>query len=224
MVKGKTTIIVPAYLNTELSLNMTIACIGNITKYTDDKDYELILIEDVPKHGFRNDWKTFRIEEHIILPERTNYATKMNMAAKKAKGEYLAFIQNDCFVWEGWLPNLRWYLEHGDGCIIPHQFPNKPRQWVKDTYTQTFEECRSQGARDACMIMITREAFDKTGGFNEDMEAFVEADFYERMGRVGVKQDTTSKVIVTHIGLSTHSQNQEEFDRAVHHDSLIRNK
>jgi len=114
-------------------------------------------------------------------------------------------------------------LENGSDCIIPHQFPSAPRQWVKDTYTKSMEECRNQGARDACMIMIKRESFDKTGGFDENLDAFVEGAYYERMGEVGVKQETTSKVIVTHIMLSTHSQDPVRFAESIHHDTEIRN-
>lgn len=224
MKKGLVSVIVVGYHKTPLSAHITMACLANITKYTDAADYELILIEDVPEYNVRDDYHVLKIDKHIILDEYTNYSTKMNLAAQQAQGEYLCFVQNDVFVWEGWLKGLRYYLETRLGeAIIPAQFPCT-RQQILDSYAMTLDEGLNMGARDACMIMITREAFGRTGGFNEELQAFVEADFYERMGRAEVNQVTTNKVQITHLTLGTHYQDMKEFDKKVDHDSRIRNK
>lgn len=224
MRKGLTSVIVVGYHKTALSAHITMACLANITKYTDTEDYELILIEDVPEFNVRDDYHVLKIDKHIILDKYTNYSTKMNLAAKEAQGEYLCFVQNDVFVWEGWLKGLRYYLENGLGeAIIPSQFPCTRGQML-EAYAESMLGGLNRGARDACMIMITREAFDKTGGFNDDLQAFVEADFYDRMSKVGVNQVTTNKVDITHLTLGTHYQDMDVFDKKVHHDSLIRNE
>lgn len=223
MIKGLTTVIVIGHHNTPLSAHMTMLCLANITKYTDPEDYELILIEDVPKFPVRDDYHVLKIDKHIVLDKYTNYSTKINIAAKEANGEYLAIVQNDVFLWEGWLKGLRWYFENGlCEAIIPDQFP-RSRQYILDSYAMTMEEGLNMGARDACMIMITQEAFKRTGGFNEQLEALQEADFYERMASTGVNQVTTNKVQVSHMTLGTHYQNQEEFWGKVSHDSKLRN-
>lgn len=223
MIKGLTSVIVVGYHKTAISAHNTMACLANITKYTDTEDYELILIEDIPEFPVRDDYHVLKIDNHIILDKYTNYSTKMNLAAKEAQGEFIVFIQNDVFVWEGWLTGLRYYLENGLGdAIIPAQFPCT-RQQILDSYDMTMEEGLNMGARDACMIMITREAFDKTGGFNDDLQAFVEKDFYDRMSNAGVNQITTNKVQITHLTLGTHYQDMDEFDKKMHHDSQILN-
>jgi len=220
----KTTIIVVGYHETQLSAHLTMLCLANITKYTDPEDYELILIEDVPKYQVRDDYHVLKIDKHIILEERTTYSKKINIAAEQATGEYLAIIQNDVFVWEGWLKGLRYYLENGMGeAIIPDQFP-RSREDILNSYKMSMEEGLNKGARDACMIMITAEAFKKTGGFNPDLQILQEADFYERMSAAGVNQITTNKVQVSHMTLGTHYQDMEEFERKLDHDSKIRNK
>lgn len=219
--KGLTSVIVVGYHETKLSAHMTMLCLANITKYTNTKDYELILIEDVPKEEVRDDYHVLKIDKHIILDERTSYSRKINLAAKEAKGEYLAIVQNDVFVWEGWLNNLRYYLDTGLGeAIIPDQFP-RTRQYILDSYKMTLEEGLDMGARDACMIMITAEAFKKTGGFNEDLLILQEGDFYERMSAAGVNQITTNKVQVSHMTLGTHYQDWEEFERKLDHDGKV---
>jgi len=223
MIKGLTSVIVIGYHKTAVSAHMTMACLANITKYTDTTDYELILIEDVPEFPVRDDYHVLKIDKHIILDEYTNYSTKMNLAAKEAIGDVLIFVQNDVFVWEGWLKGLRYYLDNNLGeAIIPSQFPIT-RQQMLDTYAMTYEEGLNKGARDACMIAITKEAFARTGGFDDNLQVFVEKDFYQRMSDAGVNQITTNKVDITHITLGTHYQDMDAMEKKMAHDSEIQN-
>ena len=224
MKKGLTSIIVPAYNATPVSAHITMACLANIARFTDREDYELILIEDCPKVAVRDDYKVLGIDKHFVLTKRTNYATKMNLAAAQAEGEFLAFIQNDCFVYEDWLPVLRYYLEKKlADVVVPDQTP-RDRKYIKDAMELSLEDGLYKGNRDACMMVMTREAYDKTGGFNGKLEAFVEADFYERCGVNGVNIAPTNKVVVTHITLATHYQDMKAFNKAMTNDFLIRNK
>lgn len=224
MTKGLTTVVVPCYNGSKISAHITMACLANITRFTDVKDYELILIEDCPVENVRDDYKVLKIDSHIVLGERTNYATKMNEATNYANGEFLAFIQNDCFVYEGWLPKLRYYLENKlCDCIVPDQTP-RSRAYIKQAQRLPLKEGLGKGNRDACMMMMTRDAYEKSGGFNGGLEAFVEADFYERCGRTGVRIEPTNKVAVTHITLATHYQDMDRFNEAMDHDSIIRNR
>lgn len=225
MRKGFTSIIVPAYDMTPVSAHITMACLANIAKYTDPEDYELILIEEEPPSmcKVRDDYGALKIDNHILLTEYMNYSTKMNTAAKQAKGEYLCFIQNDVFVWEGWLDVAKAYFESGMAeCLVPDQFP-RTREYILNAMDMTLEEGLDAGARDACAIFITADAFKRTGGFNENLRAFVEADFYSRCDEAGVIIHPTNKIQITHITLATHYQDMEEFDKKVTHDSLIRN-
>lgn len=220
-----TSVIMPCYVQTLFQAHMSMAALANITKYTDPDEYEMIVIEDIPKFPIRDDYHVLKIDTHITLNQYTNYSTKMNMATKKAKGDYLVFIQNDVFIWEGWLEGMRYYLDNDLADIVfPDQIP-RSREFVKQSYKLTPEEAIGQGARDAGMFMITRQGFEKSGGFNDDLKIFVEADFYERLGATGVRQVTTNKTLFTHIALGTHySLPMEEMEEKMNHDSLIRNK
>jgi len=213
------------------------SCIADINKHTNPDEYELILIEDVveeventvPKgkrhhYKFRDPWGKYKIDKHIILEEKTSYSKKMNLAAKYANGEYLMFVQNDVFVDDNWLSDLRYYLENDlADCMIPNQFPLLREEYLLSK-KETHEENLGKGHRDACLVAITKDAFEKVGGFNEELEAFVEADFYGRFpGPHGLRINTTSKVSLTHIQLGTHYQDMDEFNRKMTHDSRIRN-
>lgn len=222
-----TTVIVPAYVQTRLSAHITMACIANIIRFTDPSEYELILIHDIPQFTVRDDYKIFDKNQgfkEIILDKYTNYSEKMNMAAKEAKGDYLAFIQNDCFVWEDWLPRLRYYIENDlADALVPDQ-TQRDRQFITEAQNMSLEEGLNKGNRDACMIFISKEGFEKSGGFNNNLQAFVEADFYDRCAGAGVRLCPTNKVVVTHLTLATHYQDMDEFEKRMSNDAAIRNK
>lgn len=212
-----------AYNQTAVSAHMTMAALANIRKYTSDEDYELILIEDIPKFNIRDDYGVLHIDNHIILDEYTNYTTKMNMAAKVAKGDYLCFIQNDVFVWEGWLDSFHYYFDNKmSECMMPDQLP-RTRQYMLDAYAMTLDEGIGNGHPEDCLYFMTRDAFARIGGWNEDIRVLVHKDFMLRCSNAGVTIDSTNKIQVTHITLATHYQDMDLMNKGLTHDSLIQN-
>ena len=217
------TIIVVGYHQTAVSAHMTMACLANITKYTNPDDYELILVEDIPKVNIRDDFHVLKIDRHIILDEYTPFSQKVNLAAKEAKGEYLAIIQNDCFVWEGWLEAAKYYLDSGIEALVPDQIP-RTRQYILESYDMTLDQGLDMGYRDACMMILTKRAFNRAKGYNPDMTVLVEGDFYERLRLSGTEIHTTNKIQVTHITLATHYQDMDLMERGMQKDSLVGNR
>ena len=67
-----------------------------------------------------------------------------------------------------------------------------------------------KGGRDAGLIMMTREAFNKTGGWDEDLTLLAERDFYDRMGNAGLNWIDTNKVQITHIMAATNLNRLDE--------------
>lgn len=221
-----TSIILTAYLQTPFQAHMTMACIANITRYTDTSDYELILMSDSEKYPVRDDYKVLKIDQYVKT-EGMGYTKSMNEGARLAKGDALVFLQNDVFVWEGWLPKLRWYLEQGVAeCIIPDQCP-RDREFVKKSYKLDQMEATRWGSRDAGLLMITKEAFKRTGGWNEDLSLLCEKDFYQRMQTNKVSQIDTCAVMISHIMAATNldrlHERPEEYDAMMRHDADILN-
>lgn len=217
----KTSVILTAYNQTPVSAHITMAALANITKYTDPEDYELILIEDIPKFPVRDDYNVLKIDKHIILDEYTNYTVKMNMAAKEASGDYLCFIQNDVFVWEGWLDSFHYYFDNKlSECMIPDQLP-RTREYIKAANAMTYEEGLNYGHPEDCMYFMTKEAFKKIGGWNENLQALIQRDFYKRCADAEVIVNSTNKIQVTHITLATHYQDMEAFDKKLAHDDRV---
>jgi len=187
---------------------MTMTAIDCIGKYTNPDEYELIVVDPEPTEPIRNEYKVLPEYAHLTPSPDPDYASCMNLGAKEAKYDYLVFIQNDVFVHEGWLPGLRQYLESSDfDVVFPDQVP-RSRQFVLDSYQvdpfgPEILGGRLVGARDAGLIMMTREMFDKVGGWGEGMSLLAERDMFERLGKAGMRQAQTTKVYITHIMAAT---------------------
>ena len=203
---------------------MTMTCIDCVGKYTNPDEYELIVVDPEPSEAIRDDYKVLPKFKHLKPSPDPDYAACMNLGAKEAKGEYLVFLQNDVFVHEGWLPGLRQYLDSGKWRVVyPDQSPRN-RQYVLDSYTRDpFHPESLTGSRDAGLMMITREAFDKVGGWDDDLSLLAERDMYERLGKAGILWTDTNKVLITHIMGATnwvqHHNDPEGYDKRMQKDA-----
>lgn len=237
-------IIVSCFNKTHVSAHMSMLCLDHIRKFT-DPPYELIVIDPIPKEPIRDDYKTlglpqFRIDPPeygiktkndltwVKLKKDPGYARGMNMGSELAKGDVLVFIQNDVFVREGWLTGLLYYIEKGFEIVYPDQAP-RDRKYVVDSYARSWDDADAmKGSRDEGLIMITRQAFDRLGRWNEKLSLLVNADFLEKFHTIPVKWTDTNKVMITHITAGTNLQTLEndpkEYERKMKHDSRIRKK
>lgn len=223
----KTSIILTAYIQNQFQCHMTMAAIANVTRYTDPQEYELILMSDSEKFPVRDDYKVLKIDQYVKT-EKMSYTQSMNAGVKRAKGELLVFLQNDVFVWEGWLKNLRWYFEQGlCDCVIPDQCP-RDRKFVKESYNMDMLTGAKYGSRDAGLLMISKDAFKRTGGWNEQLTILAEKDFYDRMANNGVNQIDTCKVMISHIMAATNldllNKNPLKYDDMMKKDAAILNQ
>lgn len=214
-------IIVTAYIQTPFQAHMTMASIANVTRYTDPEDYELILVSSEEKFPVRDDYHVLKIDDYV----KTNcsYTAAMNLGANRAHGDVFVFLQNDVFVWEGWLAKMRWYIEHNlADCVIPDQVP-RDRRFVMKSWGMTMEEGMKYGSRDAGCLMITKDAFWKIDGWNEELTLLCEKDFYQRMANAGIRQVDTCKVMITHIMAATNLhrlyENPREYEEMMANDA-----
>lgn len=217
----QTSIIMTAHIQTPMQAHMTMAAIANVTRYTPEDEYEFILMDADNKFPVRDDYHVLKIDNHVYT--KLGYTASMNEGARLAMGDILVFMQNDVFVWEGWLPKLRWYIDnHFADAMFPDQCP-RDRKFVEQSYLLDDISAMKFGSRDAGLLMITKEAFAKTGGWNKDLSLLAEKDFYERMGKAGVTYKDTCKVLITHIMAATNldllNTNLEEYNRRMDHDA-----
>lgn len=138
-----------------------------------------------------------------------NYSAINNFAAKKARGEYLLFLNNDTeVITEDWIQELLgicqrqgtgavgarlYYGDHtiqhagtviGIGGIAGHMFVNLPGE--RTGYMHKAALIQDLSAVTAACMLVKREAFEEVGGFEEQLSvAFNDVDLCLRLREKG---------------------------------------
>lgn len=209
-------------------------CLDHIRKFTDPDDYELIVIDPYPVHQITDGYKTLRLEEDENttwvkeFPDGKDpgYTGGMNYGAGIAKYDILVFIQNDVFVREDWLGDLKYYIEKENyDCVFPDQVPRSREYVIKSYDLPPYVDDAKKGGRDAGLMMVTKKSFKEIGGWNKDLGLLAERDFYERYKG---KWTDTNRVLITHIMAGTNvallDSDPDEYNRRMDNDAKKLNK
>ena len=178
----KVSIIIPVYNQ----IHYTYACLVSILENTESFDYEIIIADDVSTDA------TKEIDKFVIglviarNESNQGFLKNCNNAAKKARGEYIFFLNNDTTVQKDWLPPLIRLLESdesigmvGSKLIYPDgrlqeaggiiwsdgsgwnygrcDDPNKPE----------YNYVRDVDYISGAAIMLSRKLWEEIGGFDE---------------------------------------------------------
>ena len=218
----KTSVIVTSFNSTIISKHMTQACLANIIAYTKPKDYELILVDPICETYFTpNDYEPYgviKVDKWLRPDPDPGYASCLNLGAKKAKGEYLVFVQNDAFVERGWLEGLLKYLENGYDLVWPDQTPRSYEDVQRIDRLDWFDEEALHGWRDEGIFAMTKKAFDKVGGYKDGFTLLAQREFLERI--TDIKMVDICKVRFTH--LMAGSNVQLQFDNPKEYNSRMK--
>ena len=178
----KVSIIIPVYNQ----IHYTYACLVSILENTEGFDYEIIIADDVSTDATKEIDKF--VSGLVIARNESNqgFLKNCNNAAKKARGEYIFFLNNDTTVQKDWLPPLIRLLESdksigmvGSKLIYPDgrlqeaggiiwsdgsgwnygrcDDPNKPE----------YNYVRDVDYISGAAIMLSRKLWEEIGGFDE---------------------------------------------------------
>lgn len=199
--------------------HMDIACIADIRRFT-DAEVEIIIVDNDHTHRFRDDYGVLAPYTIIENKQNENAYRSYNIGAEVAHGDKLMFIQNDVYVHERTIDKLAVYLDTWD-IAFPQQI-ELSREQVKQLYKTPDGGEAPFGQRDAGLLAITREAFDKIGGWCEEYHNLLgEAAFYQKIDKTLSWTDRTN-AIVTHIKAGTNlSKDSELYNKEMEHDAEI---
>lgn len=192
----KTSIVVVAWDTNRIQRQITSACLGNIAKFTNRDEYELILVDQCNKQErLDNKHNLIDIDTPIPLDENIGSSAAMNLGYKHSNPEYpyICFMHNDVFVPDNWLTILRELVDRSGTAVMPTQ-GRMDRKFVKKAQTEE----SFQANDDAGLVIMTKEFFKQTGGWDERFKTiYMDAPFRQRFPK---KYICTNQCIITHIG------------------------
>lgn len=222
---NKTSIVVTCIGQSVALMHMTSRMLCDLRMYTDPEEYELIIIDNKPtdknmKHykicdmGCGGGWYKNVLCQDINTPDNSvryiineidiGYDASMNQGAKLANYEYICFIENDIFLHEGWLRDLRYYLDNNlTDIITPVQMPMTREEYL-GTLKKTYEEALHPGWQEQGLLMLRKDMFNKIGGWDDRFKMVYGWKAFEyRLRKVGARVHNTEKVYITHLAAQT---------------------
>jgi GT2 family glycosyltransferase len=151
---------------------LAVRCLASLRAETqgfDPSEYEIIVTDDgadertrdmIGREGFAARW---------VRGPRRGPAANRNNGAREAKGDWIAFIDDDCLADAAWLRTMARVAREGGvdviegGTTIPDKVDHPFRQGVENLRGDVYWSCN---------LAVRREVFQKLGGFDED---FLEA-------------------------------------------------
>ena len=138
-----------------------------------------------------------------VLPELplTSYAAR-NRAARAARGRVFAFCDSDCRPDPNWLEEALAALRKADivaGEII-FWTPCRPSRWALLTMDMFFDQLRNvHFARGVTAnLVITRDVFERLGGFDESLPSGGDYDLLRRAADQGARLRYARRAVVRH--------------------------
>ncbi|TYP00073.1 GT2 family glycosyltransferase [Geothermobacter ehrlichii] len=175
-------LIVPVHNN----LDYTVRCLKSIYRSGSDIDYEVILVDDLS--GDNTPKVVQKITGLVYVRNRENlgFLRSCNLGARKAKGRYLVFLNNDTLVFPGWLSALLEPFQRDDKVGLVGAkliFPDGRLQeaggivwrdgsaWnfgrLEDPEAPEYNYLRQVDYLSAACICVPKILFDQLGGFDE---------------------------------------------------------
>ncbi len=202
-------------------LEYTKKCLQCVKKTLDGKiGYEVIIVDDASKDGSVAFFNTLKSPHHVIYNEKQRgFAKNNNLAASRAKGEYLCLLNNDVFVEGDWLePMIKVFEDNQNVGVVGNvqrlAFSKKydhmgvvfgplgnPRHYGQGYYHRPFKgEIKQWSAVTAACCLVSRKDFLEIGGFDEIyINGCEDVDLCLRYNRNGCRNFIAHDSIVTHV-------------------------
>ena len=181
-------------------------CLTAIRKITDDK-LETIVVDDGSIDGTGDFVEKNFPWVRLLRLEASGLSQARNAGAAMARGEILAFTDDDCEPDHDWITRLRPIYEQGNFAAVGGpNLPPPPRTWEEAVV------CAAPGAPShvmlddveaehlpGCHLTVTRAAFNQIGGFDPQFHtAGDDVDFCWRLREAGYRLGFAPGAFVWH--------------------------
>lgn len=207
--------------------SFTHSCLASIIKHSGDVPFEVIIADDLSTD------ETCLIDQVVrnvrVVRNQTNlgFLRNCNDAAKHAKGDYLLFLNNDTNVQAGWLAPLVALMEQDPSIGIAGSklvYPDGMLQeaggiiwqdasgwnfgWRDDPEKPTYNYVKDVDYVSGASLMVRRELWEKTGGFDERYipAYFEDTDLAFQARSLGYRVVFQPKSVVAHFEGVSHGK------------------
>ena len=202
-------------------IEYTKRCLSSLERTLDGKvEYEVLIVDDASEDGSAEFLRSLKVPFQVFFnSERKGFAKNNNLAASKAKGEFLCLLNNDVFVQGDWLlPMIKVFEEKKDAGVIgnvqrlaesrkydhmgvvfgPQGNPRHYGQWFKQR--DFCGEIKRWSAVTAACCLVRRNDFLKLGGFDEIfINGCEDVDLCLRYNRNGFCNYVVHDSVVLHV-------------------------
>lgn len=211
-------VVIPNYIATQELYDLCEQTINSFRKTLEGKEWKLIIVDDCSPMG-----TFFEKEADVFIQNKKNlgYAKTMNKGWEASKGDYIVTSNNDIEVYDGWFEDFETLINEreagligGLGCKerklngipLSEYRTNKSIERGRITMGGKLSDWMFPGG----FFMMTREAFEKIGYFDERYLTGVEdIDYFYRARLAGIKMCMTASVWYWHKEGATREHNAE---------------
>jgi len=159
------------------------------------ENYEVIVTDDSPDMSVRDLVKNNFPWAQWTAGPRRGPAANRNHGTAQARGEWLAFTDDDCLPEPGWLAAFAEAMDNADA-VEGRTYADRPRQSLAERAPVNTHG----GFWWSCNFAVRAELFRRLGGFNEGFPfaAMEDVDFAQRMRAGGAREKFAAAAAVCH--------------------------
>jgi len=224
----ETTIVIPAYNN----LQYTVQCIASVERNTKPDTYEVVLINDGSTDSSGAVFETLKKEKPFVTEvvhhvSRQGFVRSVNDGVKVSKGKYIMLLNNDVITTPLWLTQLLRCMkqfgrrQNADNVAIVGPVSNYASgyqvargasyslesldRFAEEYHIQNVGRWTSVHFLSGFCMLLTREIYDKVGGFDERFNpgGFEDNSFVLDALELGYKAVVCGDTFVHHFGSKT---------------------
>jgi glycosyltransferase involved in cell wall biosynthesis len=144
-----------------------------------------------------------RLERDPDAPTRNLSAAARNFGAKRARGEFLSFIDADCIIAGNYFTEALEVLQStgADATGCETEAPRQPH-WIEATWHALHYVGRDREVHylNSANFFISRRTFEEIGGFREDLPSGADAEIGQRLVSRGYRIYESPRVAAIHLG------------------------
>ncbi len=176
-------------------------CLESLAELNFPKErYEVIVADNGS-----DDNTVFIAEAHcakvVNLPEKQTISAVRNGGVAEASGDILVFLDADCTVSVDWLLCAEPYFEREDvSCFGSSPIIPEKATWVEKTWflvRKSEEQVFERQWQESTNMFISKNMFERVGGFNENLATCEDVDLSYRLLKLG-KIISDSRIVAIH--------------------------